>query len=347
MNIICIDPLTDPLWERLLDEYPSSAFHSRAWLRVLTHTYGLQVRANVLVNSTGEPQAGFPFCSMEDIKERRIASLPFSDYCDPLVGDLDKWNCLIEELLAEQCLVSIRCLHNDIPLTDKRFDCYYQAKWHGLDLQPDLDSLWDNFDSSARRAIRKAQNSGVAVRIAQGKDDLRAFFTMHLRVRKYKYHLLAQPYNFLEQIWEQFVEAQNGALMLATIDDRIIGGTFFLVWKNRLYYKFNASLLEESLVRPNDLIIWEGINYAKAHDLGYLDFGLSDWDQEGLIRYKRKFASDEKVISFLRYVPNAIPSERERQIRSLLPRLTDLFTEESVPDTITEKAGELLYRYFV
>jgi CelD/BcsL family acetyltransferase involved in cellulose biosynthesis len=299
------------------------------------------------VDSAGEPQAGLPFCSIEDMKDRRIASLPFSDYCDPLVGDIEQWNCLIEGLLAEQCLVSIRCLRNQIPLTDKRFDCYYQAKWHGLDLQPDLDSLWNNLESSARRAIRKAQSSGVTVRIAQSREDLRAFFTMHLRLRKYKYRLLAQPYCFLEHIWEQFVEAQNGLILLAAFQDRIIGGTFFLIWKNCLYYKFNASLTEQSTVRPNDSIIWEGIKYAKSHNLNYLDFGLSDWDEEGLIRYKRKFASDEKAISFLRYVPKGVPSERERQIRSLLPQLTDLFTETSVPDSITERAGELLYRFFV
>lgn len=347
MNLLCIDPLTHPLWEQLINQYPSSVFHSRAWLRVLAETYGLTMRANVLVDSAGEPQAGLPFCSIEDIKDRRIVSLPFSDYCDPLVGNMAQWNGLIEGLLAEQCPVSIRCLHNQVPLADERFDCYNQARWHGLDLRPDLNTLWNNLDSSARRAIHKAQKSGVVIRPAHNKEDLRVFFEMHLRVRKYKYRMLAQPYSFLEHIWQQFVEMQNGLIMLATRQDEIIGGTFFLEWKNTLYYKFNASFLNHYEVRPNDLIIWEGIQYAKTQGLSHLDFGLSDWDQEGLIRYKRKFASEEKAISFLRYIPNGGLSAREGQIRNLLPRLTDLFTDVSVPDAITEKAGDLLYRYFV
>ena len=38
--------------------------------------------------------------------------------------------------------------------------------------------------------------------------------------------------------------------------------------------------------------------------------------------------------------------QRQQQIRGLLPHLTDLFTDRSVPDSVTEKAGDLLYRFF-
>lgn len=88
------------------------------------------------------------------------------------------------------------------------------------------------------------------------------------------------------------------------------------------------------------------MNYGKSKDYEYLDFGLSDWDQEGLLRYKRKFATEEKTISFLRYNPEIFQSLREKQMRSLLPQLTDLFVDEAVPDRVTEKAGEVLYQFF-
>lgn len=346
MNIVCIDPLTNPLWESVLQQYPSRAFHSRPWLQVLTDTYGMKIEANVLLDESGTPQAALPFCRIEDMKGKRIASLPFSDYCDPLVNTLEQWQALTANLIAAQCPIATRSLHNPIPLADTRFTCYYQAKWHGVDLQPDLDTLWASLAGSARRAIQKARNNGVTVRLAQGKEDLRTFFNMHLKVRKHKYHMLAQPYRFFEHIWQQFVETQNGFIMLATYQGEAIAGTFFLEWQDGLYYKFNASSPGQYAVRPNDLMVWEAIQYAKSRGFRYLDFGLSDSDQEGLIRYKRKFASEEKDISFLRYVPD-VPNESEKQIRALLPKLTDLFTDESVPDAITEKAGDLLYRYFV
>ena len=139
---------------------------------------------------------------------------------------------------------------------------------------------------------------------------------------------------------------ENGILMLAVHEGEIVGGVLFLEWQNKLYYKFNASNPDRALFRPNDLIVWEGIQHGRSKGYNYLDFGVSDWDQEGLLQYKRKFATDEKTISFLRYMPQAEPSSQEKQVRALLPQLTDLFVNETVSDQVTEKAGDILYQFF-
>jgi CelD/BcsL family acetyltransferase involved in cellulose biosynthesis len=346
MNVTCIDPLTDPLWQRLVDQYKSDVFHSPAWLQVLSETYGWEAGAYVLLDHEGQPRAGIPFYRIADIIGQRIVSLPFSDYCDPLVSDGDQWNCLIERLLLERCPVAVRCLHNSIPLADERFTTAKQAKWHGLDLQPSLDTLWNRLNSKLKWSIKKAQREGVVVRIAEDKETLRAFFELHLRMRKYKYDLLAQPYRFFENIWRYFIESQKNRLLIAYYGGEIIGGALFLEWKDSLYYKFNASVPAQLSHRPNDLLIWEGIQYGKAKGCTRLDFGLSDWDQERLVQYKRKFGTEEKVISFLRYMPDGASTQHEQQIRAVLTQLTDLFTDESVPDSVTDKAGEVLYRFF-
>ena len=64
------------------------------------------------------------------------------------------------------------------------------------------------------------------------------------------------------------------------------------------------------------------------------------------MRYKRKFASEEKTISFLTYQPEIEAKHREEEAGNLLPQLTALFTQDAVPDQLTEKAGEVLYRFF-
>ncbi len=346
MSIVCLNPQTDPLWWRLIEQHQSSVFHSPEWVQVLAETYGLEINAYMMLDGMGEPRAGIPFCQIADITGKRIVTLPFSDYCDPLINDRDHWNCLIEKLLSEQCTIIVRCLYNNLPLADERFTLAKQAKWHGLDLRPDLDTLWHSLHDSSRRAIKKAQREEVVVRIAQREEELRAFFDLHLRIRKYKYRLLAQPYRFLENIWHQFVEKKSGSLLVAVHQGNIVGGALFLEWKDTLYYKFNASASADLGHRPNDLLIWEGIKYGKTKGYTYLDLGLSDQDQEGLVRFKRKFATDEKTISFLRYTPNGVPVLQDNQVRNLLAKLTSLFTLESVPDNVTDRAGEILYRFF-
>lgn len=315
-------------------------------MQVLTDTYGFDVRAYVVLSSQGEPRAGLPFAHIKDILGERVVSLPFSDYCDPLVSHYEEWEYLSKRLLAKGCPVVMRCLHNNAPLADQRFLLVKQARWHGVNLQPELKTLWQGLHEASRRAIRKAERNGVTVATVQDEETLRAFFEMHLRVRKYKYQLLSQPYRFFENIWRHLIKEQRGLLMVATCRNAIIGGTLFLKWQDKLYYKFNASVQTDLSHRPNDLLIWEGVKYGKAQGYTQLDLGLSDWDQEGLVRYKRKFASEEKTISFLNHMPSIGLTDNGENARDLLPQLTDLFTDASVPDHVTERAGELLYRFF-
>jgi len=346
MKLICIDPTHDPRWRDLVNQLDSSVFHSPQWMCVLKNTYHFAVKAYLLLDEREEPVAGLPFCRLEDLKQERIISLPFCDYCDPLVTTPDHWRMMVTRVLQENCTFAIRCLHNPIGLTDERLTVVNRAKWHGLCLCEDEEILWAQLHNSARRAIRKAQNSEIIVKPARNRDDLRAFYELHLRIRKQKYRLLAQPYQFFESIWEQFIVPGFGELLLAYDQNEIVAGVLLLVWKDKLYYKFNASTTQRLSCRPNDLLLWEAIKYAKNRKLNYFDFGLSDWDQEGLIRYKQKYASDESTISFLRHTTPDSPSIQEEHLHALLPQLTELLTDEAVPEHITEQAGDLLYRCF-
>ena len=315
-------------------------------MQVLSDTYGWKPSAHIVVDEHRRPQAGMPFCRICDILGERIVALPFSDYCDPLVNDRESWRFLIDQLVSEGHPITVRCLHNELPLGDTRFSLVKQAKWHRLDLRPEPEALWKGMSDSTHRAIRKSEREGLSVRMAQAEPELRAFFEMHLKVRKYKYGLLAQPYSFFQNIWHHFVEPGHGFLLLAIHEHKIVAGDFFLEWKDTLYYKFNASISDDLSHRPNDLLIWQGILEGKNRGLQYLDFGLSDIDQEGLIRYKRIFGSEERTISFLRHTPDGSPSPVEKEMRALLSKLTNRFTDQLVPDPVTERAGEDLYRLF-
>jgi CelD/BcsL family acetyltransferase involved in cellulose biosynthesis len=344
MNIVEADPQTDVRWHELVTREPSDVFHAPAWSRVLRETYGFEIRALMVVDDAGEPRAGVPVCPIRDMRGPRLVTLPFSDYCDPLVRERADWEVLWAEVRRHGCPYLCRCLHNDLPVADGGFSCTRQARWHAADLSGSLDEVWGRLDESARRAIRKAEKEGLTIEAAEDEKMLRAFYDLHLRVRKFKYRLLAQPYRMFESVWAHFLAAGKGCLLVAKAADKVVGGAVFLVWRDTLYYKFGASDPAGLSHRPNDRIMWEGIRYAKARGLRRLDLGLSDWDQDGLVRYKRKFATEEKPIRFLRGAPasEAAPGAEAR----LLHELTALFTDPLVPDRVTETAGGLLYRYF-
>jgi hypothetical protein len=68
-------------------------------------------------------------------------------------------------------------------------------------------------------------------------------------------------------------------------------------------------------------------------------------DQPGLIQYKRHLGAEEKRICFY----ERLPKERQfgsANLRASVSEITRLATDPAVPDSITEKFGDLLYRFF-
>ncbi len=348
-QVLEIDPCDDPRWERLVQGSPhASLFHSTRWLEVLRRSYGFAVRATVLVEPDGELSGGAPHVLLSDARGLRIASLPFSDFCDPLTADEASWAALAQALVHKRVPASFRCLHNETALGGESFAPVKQAMWHGVDLTRSVDEMWESVHANGRRAIRKARNQGVELFRAETKADLREFYELHRGIRTRKYRMLAQPYCFFENIWDEFLARGAGFLLLARHEGAVIAGGMYLQYGDTIYYKFNASSRDQLQVRPNDLIIWEGMRLAKEElNCRKFDFGLSDADQEGLLRYKRKFATEEKTIQFMHHRPAAWAARSaEQDISQLLPQLTEILTDDSVPEHVAERAGNLLYRLF-
>jgi len=173
---------------------------------------------------------------------------------------------------------------------------------------------------------------------------VRTYHRLHCHVRKSKYRLLAQPVAFFENLFEAFSPGDRFTILFAELEGVPVAGSLFLEWGDALYYKFNASV--EQWMRPNDLLIWEGTKLGRRRGLACLDFGLSDPAQPGLVRFKRKFATDEREISMLRWAPACHLDRRGEQVRLAFSRMTHLLTEPTVPDEITKAAGDELYRFF-
>ena len=83
-----------------------------------------------------------------------------------------------------------------------------------------------------------------------------------------------------------------------------------------------------------------------AQGLARLDFGVSDIDQPGLVRYKAKFATEEGRVRRLEWQAPGQVDRRGDEAGRMLGRLTQLLTEPGVPDEVARAAGDELYRFF-
>ncbi len=294
----------------------------------------------------GETVAGAVYADVDEVGPVRRKSLAFSDFCDPLVRQESAWPRLEDALLDAGHPFSMRCRSFRPPEDDERIRRTGEVAWHRCDISRSSDDIWQSLHPSARRAVRKAEKAGVDVQPAESVADVRDFYLLHLEVRAQKYGLLAQPFAFFENIWHEFLERGSGELLLARVDDQVVGGTMYLDWAETAYYKFNASDVDLLTVRPNDLLLWSGIERARKRGLSWLDFGVSDLDQPGLIRFKEKYATESgQVITYVAG-PDRDQGPEEGRIRDVITQMAGLTAGDDVPREITERAGEILYRYF-
>src|SRR5262245_3586405 len=343
LDFSVIDALNDRQWPDVARHQLGSLFCSPPWIRAVARTYDFAIKASVRTVGT-RIEAAVPYCEISDLRGDRIVSLPCSDYCDPLIADRETWNQLVAPLLANNVPINLRCLRSAVPAGDDRFRVKVPALWHGVNLNQSEEELWSGLHSSARQNIRKARVSGVTVRDGRTIDDMCTFHRMHQSLRKSKYRLLAQPLSFFENIFEEFARTDGINVLIAEHDGEPIAGIVLLEWNGTLYYKFNASL--DQRYCPNDLLAWHALQYGRQRGMVRFDFGLSDLEQPGLIRYKRKFATEEREVSFVQWRPEGYANPKGDQAGAVLHEMTALLTDAAVPDEVTRAAGEKLYRFF-
>jgi CelD/BcsL family acetyltransferase involved in cellulose biosynthesis len=339
-----VDPRTDPRWAALAAGPGGGLFTSPPWIGAVCETYGFVPTGTVAGDGGGVPCAGLTWVDVDDLRGRRRLALPFCDRADPVVTDAAAWAAVSGDALTGDLPFTLRCLDGSPAADDRRLSRTGEAAWHRTPLAGSLEDLYARFRPQTRRNIATAERAGVQVRLSADMEAVHVYHDLHVSLRKHKYRLLAQPREFLEQIWKAFAPDDAIRTAIATVDGRPVAGAVYLVWQDTVYYKFGASEAATLPLRPNDAVHWALIRWAHARGLAHLDWGLSDLDQPGLVGYKRKWATEERRILTLN--AGGAPLGRRADTERLLQTLTALFTDDSVPDAITARAGAALYGLF-
>ncbi len=348
-----VDPCTDPAWSDLADRY-GRLFHSPAWLRVVRDGYRLHPRA--LLGDEG----GVAWVDFDDVRGRRSVSLPFSDFGGPIGTDPA---AVLEEMSScrqhEHSATVIRVLEADSPIhqtsngtaaTDE-LKPVGQLAWHWADLLADdtsSDRLWSALASGARQNVRKAERSGVAVEVRNDVEAMDTYYRLHHGLRKTKYRLLSQPWSFFAAVHQHFGPDDLRVVLARQkcgSKSPAVAGVLLLRHRDWGYYKLNASTGAAWEVRANDAVMWRSMLEARDWECRFFDFGVSDVDQPGLIRYKRKYATGDGRVVVMRRDGDE-QSWRAKQADRLLPQVTRALTSDRCPDAIGGQASRVLYRLF-
>ena len=107
-----------------------------------------------------------------------------------------------------------------------------------------------------------------------------------------------------------------------------------------VYYKYGGSDAEFHHLGATPMLFWQAIQAAKSSGMELLDFGRSDCENRGLIRFKERWGAQCVRLTLWRSPIHEVSPSLER----LKMRLAKAVCA-SVPFKILVFAGRLMYRH--
>ena len=341
ININNFSSLPDKWLEFISSNKWASIFHHPNWIKLIAECYGYQPLVVTIPGLKGEIRAGIPIVEVNSILTgRRWISLPFSDHCAPLYMEERDLQQLIEELVSlsrnpENPRIELR---GNYPTHDL-IHTHTGYVLHTLKLESGLQALFGNLHPMHRRNIKKAQKSGVRIEISANQKQLDDFYQLHMKNRR-RQGIPVQPKKFFNLLQNKLLNQGLGFILSAYLDDECIAAYIFLHWGETLTYKFGASNPERHNLRPNNLMMWEGIRWGCENGYCILDLGRSSISNVGLRRFKNMWGAEETPLTyaFLPARSYSSPNERMERVMNIIIRNT--------PPWVSRASGELFYRHF-
>lgn len=157
-------------------------------------------------------------------------------------------------------------------------------------------AIWDGMEKRARTAIRKAEKSGVSIRLANGPEDLDSYYELH-RETYHRTGVRPHPKAYFEAIWRDFITHGFAWVFLAMHEGEVVAAESFGVFKEAAVYWTGAASKKGLSLQANSLIQWSAIRQMLAHGLKWYETGeafpgIYEGKLKGLNDFKRSFGGD-------------------------------------------------------
>jgi hypothetical protein len=338
-----IAPLSDARWTKFVEQHVDAcAFHTSRWLRALSVTYGYEPIAVTCCAPADELTDALPLCRIASwATGRRLVSLPFTDHCQPLLDSDDRLReviACIRELKEKEKyrFVELRPARPLVGFEEGNRSATYCIHW--LDLDPTLESIFASFQKdSIQRKIRRADRENLQYEEGRSEEIISKFYRLMLLTRR-RHQLPPQPIEWFRNLAQCLGESIQ--FRLASKDGVPVAAIVTLSHRNSMIYKYGCSDERYHATGSMPFLFWRMIQDAKNAGIPLVDFGRSDLDNLGLIRFKDQWGTRRTDLSYYRY-----PAPKGTQEESGVAERAAKAVFSHLPDSVLAIAGKLMYRH--
>jgi FemAB-related protein (PEP-CTERM system-associated) len=287
MDVILLSEDRLAQWEQYLETSPHATLaHELGWRNVVEKTY--QHTPYYFMAIEGHSAEGLLplFLIRSRIFGTFLATAPYLSYGGLLAKDPTIAGALVnaawELAQAERArYVEIRGLQqvgHSLALKNKYCTLV-------LPLTSSAETLWGQFEGRARKAVSKAQRSGLSV--------VRGHHLVEIFAEILGQHMweLGTPFHrtdFYRSILTEFPEQSE--ILMVLRERQYLGGLLLVTSKETIFPLYGGVLTKYRNFSPMSLLVWETIRYGCERGFTCLDFGRSQWES-GTYLFKRQWAA--------------------------------------------------------
>lgn len=283
-------------WDDFVSRHSPLVFHRSVWADVLRDGY----------------ESTPLFCWLEDESNPRLAllggimdframkifyaALPYGGFA----GDTDVLKIFTDGFLTAMIDEGIHQIRIAEPgcraqLEPLGFEATELAR-HVTDLRPfDSASLLEALPRSVRKNIRRSRQSGVAIDELTEEADLGDVFALYLKTMAQNHAAAKYPAARFNSIFKHFVNARNGAILVARHEGRIIGANTLVCSDDTVHDIQLSHDADYQHLRVADALVLASFEWTMRRRLAFFDFMGSPPGDEALERYKTKWLAARRA----------------------------------------------------
>jgi len=328
-------------WEDFLQKNESQIFHTPEWGIFVKKTFPSARHVCLAAFDHGEIQLIFPFTEIRSrLFGRKLISCAFVDYGGP-AGNMDFFGKVIDDV-GRRYVQSFGYLEMHRGLGDfgESMEKFGLSKSVGgrrfITRLGNTEELWIKISKQKRKAVRKAEESGLKVREIERKE-LENIYKLYLKGMR-EFGSPPYPLSFFENFYSIFVEKGLGRVLGTYHNDELVALLMGYTYRKRIHIIINVSDKRYLETRPNDILHWEFIKWGCENGYQAFDWGRSRISVASPPNFfKRMWATEEEdfphyyLLWKSKKIPNVDPEGPKYK----------LFTKawKRMPVTLTAAAG--------